>query len=136
MQARGIADDRGVACRELLLQSNGGRQRCPQKLERLFDDGLYMHRDPLGHATAAEAQNAIDERASALRGMHDVVEITPQGTACCSVLLRELAVADDGTQDVVEVMRDATGQRADRLHLLRLPQLRLETLVVRLGAFL
>ena len=34
-----------------------------------------------------------------------------------------LGVAMDGHQQVVEVVRDAAGEPADRLHLLRLPQL-------------
>ena len=39
---------------------------------------------------------------------------------------QELAVAGDRGQEVVEVVRDAAGEAADRLHLLRLAQLRLE----------
>ena len=34
----------------------------------------------------------------------------------------EVEIAGDALQEIVEVMRDATGQSADRLHLLRLPQ--------------
>ena len=48
-------------------------------------------------------------------------------------LLRHLAVAEDGGQDVVEVVRDAAGQRADGLELLRLAQLRFEPLALGLG---
>ena len=40
--------------------------------------------------------------------------------------LRHLRVADDGREDVVEVVRDAAGQRTDRFHLLRVEQLGLE----------
>ena len=42
------------------------------------------------------------------------------------VLGGERQVAQDALQDVVEVVRDAAGEVADRLHLLRLAQLRLE----------
>ena len=42
------------------------------------------------------------------------------------VALRHLAVAEDRAEDVVEVVRDAAGQRAHRLQLLRLAQLRFE----------
>ena len=37
----------------------------------------------------------------------------------------ELAVAEDAGQQVVEIVRDPAGELADRLHLLRLPELRL-----------
>ena len=40
-------------------------------------------------------------------------------------LPRQLQIAADDLQHVVEVVRDAAGELADRLHLLRLPQLRL-----------
>ena len=50
----------------------------------------------------------------------------PSGRA----LLRQLAVAEDGRQDVVEVVRDAAGERADRLELLRLAQLLFEPLAL------
>src|SRR6185436_20494281 len=46
----------------------------------------------------------------------------------------EREVAERPLQDVVEVVRDAPGQVADRLHALRLPQLRLELRPVALGA--
>ena len=42
-------------------------------------------------------------------------------------------VAHDAGQDIVEVVGDAAGQVADRLHFLRLPQLRLEAFALGLG---
>jgi hypothetical protein len=39
---------------------------------------------------------------------------------------QELGHPDDDREDVVEVVRDAAGELADRLHLLRLAQLALE----------
>ena len=44
---------------------------------------------------------------------------------------QELACADDGGQDVVEVVSDAARQPADRFHLLRLSQLFLERAEIR-----
>src|SRR5258708_26180982 len=46
--------------------------------------------------------------------------------------MRESAVAQDCPQNVVEVMRNAAGQCTDRLHLLRLPELRLQLFLVDL----
>ena len=50
--------------------------------------------------------------------------------------LRELAVAQDRAQDVVEVVRDAAREVADSLHLLGLAQLHLEAQLLLLGAHL
>ena len=44
---------------------------------------------------------------------------------------QEFDVADDDAKKVVEVVRDAAGELADRLHLLRLAQLRLHPLLAR-----
>ena len=46
-------------------------------------------------------------------------------------LAQELAVAGDRGQEVVEVVGDPAGEAADRLHLLRLAELRLELLLAR-----
>ena len=45
-------------------------------------------------------------------------------------IVHERAVAEDGGQQVVEVVRDATGKVANRFHLLRLPQLLLEAMAL------
>ena len=62
------------------------------------------------------------------------VEVAAQRRALGRLLLRHLAVAEDRGEDVVEVVRDAAGERAHRLQLLRLPQLPLEALALGLGA--
>ena len=60
-----------------------------------------------------------------LGGMLDLVHILPdKGSGRVGGLLQnEVAVSDDGCEQVVEVVSDPTCQLADRLHLLRLPQL-------------
>ena len=56
----------------------------------------------------------------------DFLQALQRRVARPHVLARKLRIAHDRRQDVVEVMRHATGQRPQRLHLLRLAQLRLE----------
>ena len=101
-------------------------QRCLEQLERFHDDDLNVHRFAIAKAAAAESENALDQHLCALGRVHDVVQIAAQGALFRRLLQGELAVAQDGAEDVVEVVGDAAGQRADRLHLLRLPQLRFE----------
>src|SRR5271155_5733465 len=50
--------------------------------------------------------------------------------------MRKFAVAENRAEYVVEIMRNAARQRTDRLHLLRLPQLRFELLFIDLRLFL
>ena len=42
------------------------------------------------------------------------------------ILAHQLGIAENGRNDVVEIMCNATGQRADRRHFLRLAHLRLK----------
>ena len=51
------------------------------------------------------------------------------------LLEQQVGVAEDRGEQVVEVVRDAAGEPADRFHLLRLPEL-LFALPERLGASL
>ena len=48
------------------------------------------------------------------------------GIICLQLHLDEVSIADDGGEDIVEVMRNASGERAYRLHLLGMPQLLFE----------
>ena len=59
--------------------------------------------------------------------LHVVDEI---GVALAQTIEHEVRVAGDRREQVVEVVRDAAGEPADRLHLLRLPELVLEQLVL------
>ena len=68
--------------------------------------------------------------------MHDVVEIAAQSAVPGRMLYGQLPIAEDGSQHIIEVVGDAAGQCADRLHFLRLPQLRLQTLFFQLRLFL
>src|SRR5437660_12854002 len=68
--------------------------------------------------------------------MHHVIEMAPQRSVRRRALLRKLPVPHDRSEDIVEVMGDAAGQRPHRLHLLRLPQLRLQAFLVEFRPFL
>ena len=85
-------------------------------------------------AAAAEGEDLIDQRLPALTCGHHLLHIAP-GLAAGRRQRRQghFAIANDRTQDVVEVMGNAAGQGADRLHALRLPQLGLEGLSLGLG---
>src|SRR5207247_2472986 len=84
-------------------------------------------------AAATESEDALDERLRAAAGVHHVVEVAAHHAAFRRGLLRELPVAEDRPEDIVEVMRDPAGERSHRFHLLRLAKLHLEPLLLRLG---
>jgi hypothetical protein len=70
---------------------------------------------------AAERQQLTGEAARAVGRLQDFAHVLAPGVRCLQRVHDQLAVAADGGQQVVEVVRDAAGQPADGLHLLRLP---------------
>src|ERR1700680_2964634 len=95
-----------------------------------------MHVDALAQAAAAEAENAIDQHLGTPGRVHHVVNVAPQGAALDGLFLCKLAIPQDRPEYVVEIVGDAACKGADRLHLLRLPQLCLQMLLVGLYLFL
>ncbi|MGO7580484.1 hybrid sensor histidine kinase/response regulator, partial [Rhizobium ruizarguesonis] len=65
-------------------------------------------------------EETVVQRTAELR--HEMEE-----NAAAQAPLGEIEVADDDRQHVVEIMGDAAGQLADRLHLLQLTDLRLSS---------
>ena len=84
------------------------------------------HRHLLRALGAAVREDLRDQRLGAVARAHDRVEVALHVRVLLGAALRQLAVAEDRAQDVVEVVRDAAGEVAHRLHLLGLLQLRFE----------
>ena len=98
--------------------------RAPDKLFHAEDElidvcGLRIERlaPRKGQQTMGQGRGAPD---GALRRLHITVDFarTPLGDAG----LHEIEAALDAGQNIVEVVREAAGELADGLHLLRLPQ--------------
>src|SRR3984957_4597844 len=82
-----------------------------------------MHRLALCHPAAAEGENAVDDRLPTRARLHHLIDLAAHGAAFAQAVLHEFAETENRAQDVVEVVRDATGPAPDRLHLGRLLQL-------------
>ena len=94
-----------------------------EHLLHLLDDVVEVADAGLDHLLAAEGEELAGERRGALRGLADLVEPAVVLCAGPSSRGRELAVAEDHAQEVVEVVGDAAGELPDRLHLLGLAEL-------------
>ena len=88
----------------------------------------------LQHLLAAEGEQLVREVRRAVRRVDHLAQIVRRGTVLVGAHQRELRVAGDDGDEIVEVVRDAAGQRADRLELLRLAKLRLALAERRLDA--
>ncbi len=86
--------------------------------------------EPRRHDLApAERQQLLGQRGGAHRGAADGVERLRHLAPRRLLHGRDLALAQDDGEQVVEVVGDAPGEIADRLHLLRLPDLLFEPLL-------
>src|ERR1051326_4831175 len=77
-----------------------------------------------------ERKQLLDQSRAALRGIENGRAFLRRLVAVRLSVAQQRRMDGDNAEDVVEIMRDAPGQRSDRLHLLRLAQLRLELLAL------
>ena len=92
-----------------------------------------IRRGRLQFLLAGEGQHALGQRRPAPGTLERTGESEGAGLFSSSRkrLLQQVEIAHRGHQQIVEVMRDAAGELADRLHLLRLAQLLLRPLARR-----
>src|SRR5207302_3044290 len=75
-----------------------------------------------GDAAAAEGEDALHQRTAALAGGEDAFQLVAQAGLRRRPGQRHLAVTEHGAENVVEVVRDAARERAERFEPLRLAQ--------------
>ena len=72
---------------------------------------------------ATDRQDLSGEITPADRERPDLRDVVIRFAVFVQRTQREVAIAEHARQQIVEIVRDAAGKRADRFHLLRLPQL-------------
>ena len=82
------------------------------------------------HLFFAEGEQRLRHVRRALGRGEDMVHMGPQRFVPVHLHVQDVRVSYDGGQDVVEVVGHTSGELADRLHLLRAPQLPLERLAL------
>ncbi len=132
LQLRGVARHLGQRWRDGLHQLHLRRQGRTQQRAGLHHHRGQRHRRTRQGLLAAEGQDLAHQLAATPSGRADLAQAFLRRRVGRQVLAREVGVAQDGGQDVVEIVRHATGQRAQRLHLLRLRQPRFQRLLLRL----
>ncbi len=134
VQARGVAHHHRLLPGQLQAQVEVRRRGAAQQVEDLGGHRPQRHRRLHAALGAAVGEDLLDERLGAVAGAHDRVDVALELRVALDARLRELAVAQDRAQDVVEVVRDPAREAPHRLHLLRLPELGGERLPLGLRA--
>ena len=100
-----------------------------QSLE-LFDDLAEIEDLCQEHLVAAESEQLTRELRGTIGGPHDLQSVCAPRVVVVEAGHEELAVAADRGQQVVEVVRDTTGEPSDRFELLRVHQLLLQKVLI------
>ena len=120
----------GLDVREVLGEDREdldvGGQGAAEELDRFLQDGREQDGPAFGLDLAAEGQELLDEVLGARAGADDVLEEAVDGVGGIELGHGEVREAQDRGEQVVEVVGDAGGERADRFHLLGLADLALE----------
>jgi hypothetical protein len=103
-------------------------------LFRIRDRRIQVHGNWLDHFLPAEGQQLPSEAGAALAGFPDLFRIVPQRIFRTQFPGEQRAVAVNHRQQVIEIVRDSTGQAADTFQFLGLPELSLEFRALVLGA--
>ena len=133
MQLGRVAEHLQRRCGQLRLEADPGVKRAAHQLKGLGDDAAEIDGDALAALAAAISEDLVDQAARPVRRGENVLRVALEGRARGGLLDEHLGVAQDASEDVVEVVRDAAGEAADRLHLLRLPQPLLEPRALGVG---
>jgi hypothetical protein len=118
---RGFLDD----------ETDAGIERRPQQCGRLAHRAAQIHGPQLERGSSREPEELAREIASQCGGAPDLFEQDCVQRVARRGLDEQREVAEQDREQIVEVVGDAPGELADRLHLLRLPQLFLEPAPLR-----
>ena len=121
-ELRGIGDSETIEIGDVDVDPDAGADQRADQLRHRLDLGADIEHLRLQGLPAGKRQQLSGQLGGALHRLGDGVDVAP------AALLREFAAAQevgrgaDNGKEIVEIVRHAAGQLADRLHLLRLAQ--------------
>ena len=101
-------------------------ERAAQQVGHAGDELVASTGSRLQRLPAREGEQPLRQRGRALRAAASAMSTAGAAAGrrpSAQAALEQVEIAEDDGQQVVEVVRDAAGELADRLHLLRLQQL-------------
>ena len=122
----GIGADRAEVAAVLDDQLDRLAEQALQQVRHLRDDVGKLQHLRAQRLLAREGEQLAGQAGGAVRVRLDLLDVVIVAVARRVPHQHQVAMADDRGQDVVEIVRDAAGELADRLHLGRLGDLPLE----------
>ena len=122
LDLRAVGVDRRQVGRRAQRELDVLTDEAPQQARELGDDGVEIQPRRLQDLFAAEGEQLLSERGRPLPGLLNLHQIRPIRIRFGAVADEQLGVAENGRQQVVEIVRDAAGKPSNALDLLRLRQ--------------
>ncbi len=118
----GIGHDQGQLARQARRDLDRRAQAAAQQLDHAGHKGVEVHRPGIERLPPPEGEQPLGQLGAELGGLLGLLEnlallLIPEPP------LEHLEIAGDHREKIVEIMGDAPGELADRLHLLGLAQL-------------
>lgn len=119
----GIDARRRQPFRKFEPQRDARSQRSFQKIDHALDQAPQIHRHRPQILLPRERQQALGQRRATLGALQGAVDQAMQARIVGKPFTQQVEIAHHRHQQIVEIMRNAAGELADGLHLLRLAQL-------------
>src|SRR5215831_18060938 len=105
-----IREDWTPAWLPVVLEGDGAGERGPQECQSFTNNLVELHRLTHGWALAAEGQELLDDLLGSQSSLEDLLQVVPRPTLGGYIIDGQLSKTNDGCQDIVELMRDPSGQ--------------------------
>ncbi len=112
MNLRAVRHDRGQVRRQARLDLDARGNRRAQELQGIVDCGLHVHERAGLFLAAAEREDLTDEAGGSIAGPVHLGQAALDGIVRRQGCLDEREITPEDGKNVVEVMSDATGDRA------------------------
>ena len=112
--------DRRIECADEL---DALADKTAQQTFQTRDHGIERQNFRVHRLFGAECEELSDQRRGPFSGLQHFFGLSAKGVLRTEFRQEDLAVAHDDSQEIIEVMRNPSGQPANRFHLLGLPKL-------------
>ena len=130
LELRDVGHDGMQRINQCGLDGDGRAKQPAQHRRERVGDVRKVHGCHRQHLSAAEGEQLPCQCRGPLGGRLDLLKVLADRFVRSDLIGQQFGVTQNGGEHVVEVVRDTTGQLADRLHFLRLAKLFLEPLLL------
>src|SRR5205807_2007445 len=97
-----------------------------QRALQISNDGIDLHNDGFKWLPATEREKLLSQSRRTPGGSANFGDVISQSSFDLAFVQKQIAITENGGQEIIEIVRDAAGQLAERFHFLRAAKLVLQ----------